>query len=79
MHYEARVTAIESSEGKIKAVTADIGSDTIRFLPANFVSSIPLEFLMQFSVAREFGDASKTDSRLGSASQDSRAGLLVPR
>lgn len=48
MHYEARVTAIDSSEGKIKAVTAEIGSDTIRFLPANLVSSIPLEFLMQF-------------------------------
>ena len=48
IHFQARVKEIGSSQGKIETVTAEIDSETVTFLPSNFVSSIPVEFLMQF-------------------------------
>lgn len=52
IHYQAKVTKIEASEGTLHAVTAEIGSETTVFQPAQVVSSIPPEFLRRFLSAQ---------------------------
>jgi protoporphyrinogen oxidase len=47
IHYQARVINIESAEGRVQTVTAEIDGETIAFRPQHFVSSIPEKFLIQ--------------------------------
>jgi protoporphyrinogen oxidase len=47
IHYQARVTDIQSSRGGVETVTAEVNGETIAFQPENLVSSIPEKFLMQ--------------------------------
>lgn len=46
--YGAGLVGIESSEGRIKSVTAKIGAGEVVYYPENVISSIPIEFLSQF-------------------------------
>lgn len=48
IYFEARVKDIGSSDGMVNSVTAEIGSETVDFRPLNLISSIPVEFLIQF-------------------------------
>jgi protoporphyrinogen oxidase len=59
IHYQAQVKAIESSQGLVDSVTADIGPETVSFRPLNLVSSIPEKFLMQFLLPQR----SETDEK----------------
>jgi hypothetical protein len=45
--HEARILEMTSSQGIIRTVTAQVGTETITFEPSHFVSSTPAEFLQQ--------------------------------
>jgi protoporphyrinogen oxidase len=45
IEFESRVLAMESADGRVTSVAAEVGGAQVSYQPANFVSSIPLEFL----------------------------------
>ena len=47
-HYQARLTAMTTEEGKINGVTAEVGSETVHYQPQNVISSVPLEILRNY-------------------------------
>jgi protoporphyrinogen oxidase len=47
-HYQARLTAMTTEEGKISRVTAEVGSETVHYQPQNVISSVPLEILRNY-------------------------------
>jgi protoporphyrinogen oxidase len=53
VHHEAKVLEMNASNGRIQAVTAEVGGETIRYQPQFVVSSTPAEFLQQQLLKRE--------------------------
>jgi protoporphyrinogen oxidase len=45
--HEARVLGVETSDDAVRAVTTEVGGETIRFEVANLISSTPAEFMKQ--------------------------------
>ena len=48
IHYQAKLTGMTATDGKVDTVTADLGTDTVTFKPQHVVSSVPLEVLHSY-------------------------------
>lgn len=48
IHYNTRLAEMSASGEKVEAVVAEIGGERVRFEAENVVSSIPIEFLVQY-------------------------------
>jgi protoporphyrinogen oxidase len=66
IRYQAKVVEMDSAQGIINSVTAEIGSETMVFSPSHVVSSIPPEFLKRFLFPQSSSSAPSTGG--GSAS-----------
>lgn len=62
--HEARVLEMSSSQGIIRSVTTQVGTETITFEPTHVISSTPAEFLQQLLLPghRNSGDSGQNSS-----------------
>ena len=62
MEYGVTMAEMTSAGGRIDSVTAENGHETIRYEPENVVSSIPIEFLVQFLLHRSVDAAPRKEN-----------------
>lgn len=44
--FGAKILEVQPGEGRVESVTAEIGSETVRYVPQHLISSIPLEVMI---------------------------------
>ena len=71
--HEAKVLSIDTGDGLIRSVTAEIGQETIRFETSNLIASTPVEFLKQ----QLFAPASASADRKPTTAPRRRVVVLV--